>query len=200
MATTGPLYLLRHGETIWNRAKRLQGHKDTPLTLRGVQQAKAMGKALARKLDGVAPAVFFASPLGRTRQTAAIIADAIGHDPETIVFDDRLKEVTFGIWDGLNIEQLRTNHGETWQSRLDDKWRFVPPGGESYMQVGERVGNFLTDLPAERPLVVVAHGAHNRVFRGLWRGLEPTKFLALDEPQDGFYQLSPGGFEDFIQA
>jgi broad specificity phosphatase PhoE len=200
MATTGPLYLLRHGETIWNRAKRLQGHKDTPLTLRGVQQAEAMGKALARKLDGVAPAVFFASPLGRTRQTAAIIADAIGHDPETIVFDDRLKEVTFGIWDGLNIEQLRTNHGETWQSRLDDKWRFVPPGGESYMQVGERVGNFLTDLPAERPLVVVAHGAHNRVFRGLWRGLEPTKFLALDEPQDGFYQLSPGGFEDFIQA
>ena len=200
MATTGPLYLLRHGETIWNRAKRLQGHKDTPLTLRGVQQAEAMGKALARKLDGVAPAVFFASPLGRAQQTAAIIADAIGHDPETIVYDDRLKEVTFGIWDGLNIEQLRTDHGETWQSRLDDKWRFVPPGGESYMQVGERVGNFLTDLPAERPLVVVAHGAHNRVFRGLWRGLEPTEFLVLDEPQDGFYRLRPGGFEDFIQA
>jgi len=200
IATTGPLYLLRHGETIWNRTKRLQGHKDTPLTLRGVQQAEAMGKALAQELNGVAPAVFFASPLGRTRQTAAIISDAIGHDPETIVFDDRLKEVTFGIWDGLNIEQLRANHGETWQSRLDDKWRFVPPGGESYMRVGDRVGNFLNYLPAEQPLVVVAHGAHNRVFRGLWRGLEPTEFLALDEPQDGFYRLCPGGLEDFIQA
>jgi broad specificity phosphatase PhoE len=176
MAPTGPLYLLRHGETIWNRAKRLQGHKDTPLTLRGVQQAEAMGKALARELDGMTPALFFASPL------------------------DRLKEVTFGIWDGLNIEQLRADHSETWQRRLDDKWRFVPPGGESYMQVADRVGDFLTYLPAQRPLVVVAHGAHNRVFRGLWRGLEPAEFLALDEPQDGFYRLNPVGFEDFIQA
>jgi len=61
IATTGPLYLLRHGETIWNRTKRLQGHKDTPLTLRGVQQAEAMGKALAQELNGVAPAVFFIS-------------------------------------------------------------------------------------------------------------------------------------------
>ena len=61
IATTGPLYLLRHGETIWNRAKRLQGHKDTPLTLRGVQQAEAMGKALAQELNGVAPAVFMIS-------------------------------------------------------------------------------------------------------------------------------------------
>lgn len=200
MTATGPLYLLRHGETIWNRAKRLQGHRDTPLTLRGIQQAEAMGIALARELDGVDPTCFFASPLGRTKQTAAIVADKISHDPETILHDDRLKEVTFGIWDGLNIEELRADHGDAWQSRLADRWRFIPPGGESYMQVGERVGSFLADLPGERPIVVVAHGAHNRVFRGLWRGLPPEVFLGLDEPQDGFYRLDPDGEETFIQA
>jgi broad specificity phosphatase PhoE len=200
MSTAGPLYLLRHGETIWNRAKRLQGHRDTPLTLKGVQQAEAMGKALARELDGTAPAIFFASPLGRTKQTAAIVADMISHDPEVIQFDDRLKEVTFGIWDGLNIEELRADHNDAWESRLADRWRFVPPSGESYQYVGERVGSFISDLPKENPLVVVAHGAHNRVFRGLWRGLEPDVFLGLDEPQDGFYRLDPNGVETFIPA
>ncbi|MDG2286450.1 MAG: histidine phosphatase family protein [Alphaproteobacteria bacterium] len=200
MSTAGPLYLLRHGETIWNRAKRLQGHRDTPLTLKGVQQAEAMGQALAAELKGEAPAVFFGSPLGRTKQTAAIVADLIGFDPESIAHDDRLMEVTFGIWDGLNIEELRANHNEAWQSRLADRWRFIPPGGESYLQVGERVGAFIADLPSENPIVVVAHGAHNRVFRGLWRGLEPDEFLGLDEPQDGFYRLDPSGEESFIQA
>lgn len=200
MTATGPLYLLRHGETIWNRAKRLQGHRDTPLTLRGVQQAEAMGAALARELAGTAPARFFGSPLGRTKQTAAIVADMIAYDPEAIVHDDRLKEVTFGIWDGLNIEELRADHNEAWQSRLADRWRFIPPGGESYLQVSERVGSFLAELPSENPMVVVAHGAHNRVFRGLWRGLAPEVFLGLDEPQDGFYRLDPDGLETFIQA
>lgn len=200
MSPTGPLYLLRHGETIWNRAKRLQGQRDTPLTLNGARQAEAMGKALARELGGGAPAVFFASPLGRTKQTAAIVADMIEHDPEAIIHDDRLMEVTFGIWDGLNIEELRADHNDAWQSRLEDRWRFVPPSGESYQMVGKRVGAFLADLPAENPIVVVAHGAHNRVFRGLWRGLEPEVFLGLDEPQDGFYRLDTGGTETFIQA
>jgi broad specificity phosphatase PhoE len=200
MSHTGPLYLLRHGETIWNRAKRLQGQKDTPLTLKGARQAEAMGHALARELAGTPAAMFYASPLGRTRQTAAIVADQIAHDPEAILHDDRLMEVTFGIWDGLNIEELRADHHDAWQNRLKDRWRFVPPGGESYQMVGERVGAFIAALPAAHPIVIVAHGAHNRVFRGLWRGMQPEDFLALDEPQDGFYRLEAGGTETFIQA
>ena len=189
MKTHGPVYLLRHGETIWNRAHRLQGQKDTQLTLRGVHQAEAMGRALAHQLSGTAPALFYASPLGRTRQTAAIVADSIKHN----------SEMTFGIWDGLNLKELRRDHRATWENRLVDKWRFVPPEGESYQQVGERVGNFLADMPEPRPIIIVAHGAHNRVFRGLWRGMKPLDFLALDEPQDGFYRLE-NGQEMFIPA
>ena len=199
MKSRGPVYLLRHGETIWNRAHRLQGQKDTPLTLRGVHQAVAMGHALAQELSGITPALFYASPLGRTRQTAAIVADAINHNCETIIHDDRLIEVTFGIWDGLNLKELRRDHRASWENRLADKWRFVPPKGESYEQVGERVGDFLDTMPEPRPIVIVAHGAHNRVFRGLWRGMKPLDFLALDEPQDGFYRLE-NGEEVFVQA
>ncbi len=200
MKTLGPIYLLRHGETIWNRTRRLQGQKDTPLTLSGIHQAEAMGRVLARELEGMGSVLFFSSPLGRTCQTASIIADIIDYDPAAIVHDDRLLEITFGIWDGLNIEELRANHAETWNRRTEDRWRFVPPDGESYEQVGQRIEDFLADLPPNHPVVIVAHGAHNRVFRGLWRGLEPEEFLALDEPQDGFYRLDTGRTERFISS
>ena len=200
MTMPGSIYLLRHGETIWNRARRLQGQKDTPLTLRGIRQAEAMGHSLRRELDGTTPTQFFASPLGRTRQTACIIADVIGQNSELIVHDDRLREITFGLWDGLNLEQLRTLHAETWSQRTRDRWRFVPPEGESYQIAARRIQGFLDDLPSERPVVIVAHGAHNRVLRGLWRGLEPEVFLALDEPQDGFYRLERNRAEVFVPA
>jgi probable phosphoglycerate mutase len=200
MSASGPIYLLRHGETIWNRAQRLQGRKNTPLTLRGVRQAEAMGHALARTLNGAPPAIFLASPLGRTRQTAAIVADAIGFDPEAMVYLDRLQETTFGIWDGLNMEEILADHGDAWRQRNQNKWLNPPPEGESYAMVAERVGGFLDELPAARPMVIVAHGSLNRVLRGLWRGLDPAAYMQLDEPQDGFYRLEAGGAETFVQA
>ena len=200
MSIHGPVYLLRHGETVWNRARRLQGQKDTPLTLRGIRQAEAMGAALQLELDGVVPARFFSSPLGRSHQTAAIVADVTGLDPQSIVLDERLLEVTFGAWDGLNMQELLADHADTWHRRGEDRWRFVPPGGESYEQVGQRVADFLATLEPQRPVVIVAHGAHNRVFRGYWRGLAPEVFLKLDEPQNGFYRLDSGQAEYFIPA
>lgn len=200
MSAPGPIYLLRHGETIWNRAKRLQGQMDTPLTLRGVRQAEAMGRALARELDGTAVARFLASPLGRTRQTAAIVADAVGFDPERMVFENNLKEVTFGAWDGLNMEELMAGHEESWRHRNQDKWLNAPPGGESYAMAGDRVAELLAVLPAGRPMVIVAHGSLNRVIRGLWGAMDPEIFLKLDEPQDGFYRLEAGGGETYLPA
>ena len=100
------IYLLRHGETVWNRAKRLQGHKDTPLTLKGVQQARAMGCKLHQVLEGIQPSAFFSSPIGRSHQTAIIVADSINFDTELIVLKKELKEITFGKWDGLNMQEI----------------------------------------------------------------------------------------------
>ena len=118
------IYLLRHGETIWNRARRLsfQGQRDTPLTLRGARQAAAMGRTLAGLLAGGEPGAFLSSPLGRARQTASIVADEIGFDPDMIVLEDLVIETSFGVWDGLNMEEILARHEATWNRRRADRW------------------------------------------------------------------------------
>jgi broad specificity phosphatase PhoE len=196
---TAIIYLLRHGQTVWNRAGRHQGHEDSPLTLRGIHQATAMGRRLASLLDGRAPDLFLSSPLGRSYQTATLVADAIGHDPETIRREHRLREVTAGAWDGMMFSEIRERHADAWEARLADKWNFVPPRGESYRLAAERVGTLLDELPASGTLVIVAHGSLNRVIRGLLLGLEPDVMLALDEPQDGFYTIVDGS-ETYVAA
>ena len=69
------IYYVRHGETVWNRLQRLQGREDSPLTLWGTQLSSDYGSHLLRELDGERDVEIVASPMGRTRQTAAIIAD-----------------------------------------------------------------------------------------------------------------------------
>ena len=104
MKKLGPIYLIRHGETVWNRASCLQGHKDTPLTMKGVKQAQALGFALKGVLKNKTPSFFYSSPIGRAKQTAAIISDIIDFDVERIEYKS-LKEITFGDWDGLNMKR-----------------------------------------------------------------------------------------------
>ncbi|MGD9616911.1 MAG: histidine phosphatase family protein, partial [Alphaproteobacteria bacterium] len=73
MTSRAPIFLVRHGETEWNRARRYQGWLDSPLTPEGIAQAEAIGRLLSR-LPEAAEAEIVASPLGRARHTAAIIA------------------------------------------------------------------------------------------------------------------------------
>ena len=194
----GSIYLLRHGETVWNRAKRLQGHKDTPLTLKGVQQARAMGDKLRQVLEDIHPRVFYSSPIGRSHQTAAIVADSIKFDTELIVLKKELKEITFGKWDGLNMEEIHADYETIWRQRKEGKWSFAPPDGESYKMASERANDFIRGLSEEYPIIIVAHGSLNKVIRGCWRKLNPKEIFQLDEPQDGFYELTPDHEEVFI--
>jgi probable phosphoglycerate mutase len=200
MIPSSAVYLLRHGETVWNREKRLQGHKDTPLTLRGVEQARAMGHQLKKTLRGIKPQYFFSSPIGRAYQTAVIIADSINFNTDTIATGNKLKEITFGDWDGLNMEEIIADYQDIWEKRNNSKWHFSPPNGESYATANERVKEFLDHLPKERPIIIVAHGSLNKVIRGCWRNLTPEDLFQLDEPQDGFYLLEANSKESFISA
>ena len=101
MKLAAPLYLLRHGETAWNTARRMQGTRDSELTERGRAQAVAMGRALARELAlQECPTVFFRSPLGRTRETSLIVGREIGLDPGEWRDDSRLAELSYGDWEG----------------------------------------------------------------------------------------------------
>ena len=116
MKKLGPIYLIRHGETVWNRASRLQGHKDTPLTMKGVKQAQSLGVALKGVLKNKTPGFFYSSPIGRAKQTAAIISDIIDFDVERIEYRSSLKEITFGDWDGLNMQEILAQYKTSWES------------------------------------------------------------------------------------
>ena len=90
------LYLLRHGETEWNREGRIQGSQDSPLTARGRAQATAQADILAREVPQMWQLARYCSPLRRARDTARIALDGL-----VPVIDRRLREVDFGAWEGL---------------------------------------------------------------------------------------------------
>ena len=185
------IYLVRHGETEWNRAGRMQGHLDAPLTRRGEAQARTVGATL-RDL-GVDGFPLVASPLGRTRATAAIIARVLGLDPGSVTTDTQLMEMTWGAWDGLTQAEIEARDPGEWARRKADHWDYCPPGGgESYAEVALRVADWLAGFAADEPRIVVCHGGVGRVVRGLYGGLSRAETLAQEEPQDAFHLLRDG--------
>jgi len=194
------IYLIRHGETVWNREGRLQGQLDSPLTLTGIRQAEAHGHKLREIAAGEALSLH-ASPLGRTRQTAAIICEIADLPYDEIRFDARLKEITLGEHDGYRgWEQLDRDFPDLAAKRRADPWNFQHPGGESSEMVRRRVTPFLEELQAKGGAhLVVAHGVVNKVLRGVYLGLSEEECFALDRPQHGFYVLEDGR-ERFIPS
>lgn len=175
------LCLVRHGETDWNRVGRLQGTKDTPLNARGRDQAAAAGRLLATVHPEVAGFDFVASPLARARTTMELMRTAMRLPPTEYRLDDRLKELTFGRWEGMTLAELALHEPVGAKAREADKWGFVPPGGESYAMLSDRVGGWLAEL--ERPTVAVSHGGVARVLLGLLGGVAKVKLPTLEITQ-----------------
>ena len=166
--------------------------------MKGIKQARSLGVALKQTLQNKSPEFFYSSPIGRAKQTATIISDIIDFDTGLIEYKPSLKEITFGDWDGLNMEEILAGYKSCWENRNADKWRASPPNGESYQTAQIRVMNFLYEIANKKNVVVVAHGSLNKVIRGLWCNLSETEILSLDEPQDGFYCLTQNNSECFI--
>ena len=192
--TSGPIFLVRHGETEWNRARRYQGWSDSPLTGLGVAQAEAIGHRLAA-LPDAARAPIVASPIGRARRTAEIIAAQLGRHPATLRFDDRLKEISLGSWDGLLRKEIVARAPEVFAEHGPFGWYFHTPDGERYDEFAGRIADWLAAV-GEGPLIVVAHGVVTRVLRGLYGGLPRDRALRLEVPQDRIFRLADGTIED----
>ena len=169
---TNRLYFVRHGETDWNVAGRLQGQRDVPLNGRGRDQASAVGRLLRDMLAAnVAELDFVASPLQRTRETMGLLRVAMGLPADPFAMDDRLKEIAFGRWEGRTWRDIRKSEPATAQARDADRWGYVPPEGESYAMLAERVKPWLSSL--EGDTLVVSHGGVARVFLTLLGGMAP---------------------------
>lgn len=141
------LVVVRHGRTASNRAGLLLGRSDPGLDDLGRRQAAAVAAALG-PVDRVV-----ASPLLRTRETAAAVADAAG---VTIEVDERWIEVDYGDWDGRPVAEVDADTWAQWRADPD----FAPPGGESLAAVDRRVRAACAELiadAADRTVVVVSH-------------------------------------------
>lgn len=190
-----PIYLMRHGETEWNAQGRIQGALDSPLTERGGRQAQIMGLALKRKLAGqVLP--LYCSPLGRARQTLEIVCATAGLDVGVCIFDERLRELSWGEWDGLTRAEIEARTPGALAARLATHWTHMPPGGSSYAELAERLQPFIDALSATGG-IVIAHGATSRVLRGLHLRMAPQDIVRLEEPQDRVFGLYSGRIEAF---
>jgi probable phosphoglycerate mutase len=170
------IYLLRHGETDFNIAQRLQGHYETTLNARGREQAKDSAGVLhnlfAREDRGADDFAYVSSPLKRARQTMELIRSALGLDPLDYAIDDRLMEICYGEWEGLTLSEIEARDPDVLMRREHDKWGFMPPGGECYRDVAARVGAWYAALT--RDTVVTAHG-------GVVRALMANFHVMLEE-------------------
>jgi probable phosphoglycerate mutase len=148
------LVLVRHGETEWNRTGRYQGHADSPLTSRGLAQARAV----AQVLEGETFDAFYSSDLGRAKHTATIIADRLGR---RFLTDSRLREQHYGLMQGHDGNRARELDPEFFESLSRGDADYVPRGGESRRQRHERAINALSGIAEQHPdslVLVVTHG------------------------------------------
>ena len=187
------LVFIRHGETDWNFEGRLQGQQDIPLNERGRAQAAQAGKTVAKMFapERLATGLrFVASPLGRARETMELARLAMGLPRDGYALDDRLKELTFGQWEGLTWPQVKARAPEAASWREGDKWNFTPPSGESYAMLAERLQPWLDGLEGET--LVVSHGGVARALMAVIGAL-PRERAALADIWQGRVIVFEGG-------
>jgi broad specificity phosphatase PhoE len=187
------ILLIRHGETEWNLERRHQGRFDSPLTERGVSQARAIGRLLTTLPEAVA-APMVASPQGRARCSAEIIREELaGSGP--LCVDERLREHSVGSWDGRTYREIEARFPGVFDGEGSHEWYFRAPDSESYAAFAARVGEWLVEQDEAAPVIVVAHGLVSRVLRGLYAGLPRAVALNLPVPQDRIFRLAGGTIE-----
>jgi probable phosphoglycerate mutase len=179
-----PFYLIRHGQTDWNAEGRFQGSVDIPLNDTGRGQAKRNGIAFKAELPDVTGWRFLSSPLIRARETMEIVRANAGLEPSAYDIDPLLAEVTYGDWERRTIPELELTEPERVAERAAGKWLFVPPNGESYAMLADRVRRVLERLTG--PTVITAHGGVLRAVYFLIGDMDGEAAAVADVPQDTF--------------
>ncbi len=190
---TTRLLIVRHGRTAWNSDGRFQGQLDIPLDEVGQAQAAAVAHRLARER----PLAIYASDLSRAWQTARWIQNAITEasqpDPTPpLVLEPRLREMHFGEWQGLTYAEIQASQPEALAAWEADWLTNAPPGGETLVQLVERVQAVYREILAAHPdgtALVVGHGGALQALLCLALGLPPERFWQLQLDNTGVADL-----------
>lgn len=188
------LYFIRHGETDWNIEGRLQGQCNIPINSNGHLQAHRNGRALKDyfKDKAINPDQlrYISSPLGRTRETMNIVRSELGLEREIYEIEPQIREITFGDWEGLTRAEVAQKEPQAARERAKDKFGYVPPNGESYAMLQQRILEWYTKL--NELAVVVSHGGVMRILQGYVMKLPNDDIPILDVPQDKIMLIREG--------
>lgn len=185
------LYLVRHGETDWNKDQRYQGQTDIPLNETGRAQAARNGEILKSLMPGIASADFISSPLSRAIETMEILRRGLGLDVKAYRLEPKLLEVHYGHWEGHLASELQASDPEGVAGKNADVFGWRPRGGESYADLQDRISDWLQTV--DRDTVAISHGGVSRVARGAVLGLDTSLVPTLEVPQDKVLILRDGG-------
>jgi broad specificity phosphatase PhoE len=187
-------WLARHGETDWNLEGRFQGQADPPLNVRGLVQAQQ----IADQLMDAGIQVIFCSDLQRALLTAQIIGKKLGLIPQV---DNCLREIRLGVWEGMLVEQIKSEYTDIWQRRQLDPVHVRPPGGENLFELAERVWAAARQIAEKHPyrtVLLVSHGVSLACLICKVRGLPLEQ--ALHMIPDNAHPIQVGWPRDKIET
>lgn len=174
------ILFVRHGETAWNVARRIQGWKGTGLNALGLRQARLVAARIKRLDLDIAHVV--SSDLKRARQTAQVVARAL---KLPLHLDTDLRERRFGTWEGKTIDEILSARSLGPNRRVDPFLAFEPKGGESMAVFARRLRRFLQRILREhngKTVVAVTHGGPVRIAACLAAGIPPSQYFRLGRP------------------
>lgn len=183
------LYIVRHGTTDWNQSGRIQGHIDIPLNEAGRAQARLAGQRLAT----LGATAIYSSDLLRAYETAAIIARTAGLD---VCKQPGLREINFGVWQGLSSLQIRERDPDTYAARRANPYDVAPAGAETWRQFYERAACTLDTILATTGatrLIVVTHSGVCTVLGLRALGLDCTGKRTFDSHNCGIHTIAVQG-------
>lgn len=166
---------LRHGQTEWNSLKKIQGSCNSPLTSDGREQVAQWSGTLQQfKWHRV-----LASDLGRVKETVEIINSSLCLP---VTYDQRLREQSWGDWEGLTIPYIKENFSADLARRVDMGWEFSAPGGETRTAVQNRVEQVLFEADANWPGQNILIVCHQGVIKATLYHLTKREFLPGEDP------------------
>lgn len=154
------IYLVRHGETKWNKIKKIQGTSDIELTPKGFKQAKKIANRLANeKID-----LIYSSDLKRAYKTAEIIANKL---KLKVNVSQALREINFGCWEGLTLSEIQNKYSNEYLLWMTEPHKLQISNAETLMIVKERTVKFIKEIinnSNDKNILVVSHGAAIKAF------------------------------------
>lgn len=190
------IFLVRHGETEWNTQNRLQGNKDSPLTLRGIRQAHQVKKSLERfSIDQA-----YVSPLKRARVTAEIILQ--DRKLEAAV-KDQLREINLGPWEGKTRQETALSHPDAYKAFWERPDLFNLLGADTFPELQDRMVKELEQIfihGNNKNILVVSHWIAIKVALAHYSSTPLSHLSRISDPLNGeFSSLCKQGEDVFIQ-